>query len=185
MRGDITIPNRLIHFSQTSNTIPRWESLVPNPHLLLFIFFAIFLLLPTASAIPQIITVQGKLTNSTGHAQNGTFSLNFSIFSAETGGTSLWTEVQNIKVTDGIFDVYLGNNTALNIPFDRQYYLETKVGGEILSPRIRIASSGYAFRANVTDNVEKLIVGGNVTPSANNTYSVSYTHLTLPTTPYV
>ncbi len=56
-------------------------------------------------------------------------------------------------IQKGIFSVLLGSVTALNLPFDKQYFLEIKVGNEVMSPRQRITSAGYAIRAEVAEDV--------------------------------
>jgi len=52
----------------------------------------------------------------------------------------------------GVFSVLLGSVTSLSLGFDEPYYLEIKVGNEVMSPRQRIASVGYAFRAKEADS---------------------------------
>jgi hypothetical protein len=115
------------------------------------LFVAFFLLSGIASAIPQYISLQGRLQNSTGDNQDGSFMMNFSIYDAVTGGNLLWNETQNVSVSGGLFDVELGNVTALNLAFDKSYWVEINVSGELMTPRMRVTSSAYAYRANETD----------------------------------
>jgi len=61
----------------------------------------------------------------------------------------------------GVFSVLLGSVTSLSLGFDEPYYLEIKVGNEVMSPRQRIASVGYAFRAEEADNAEKIKASSN------------------------
>ena len=101
--------------------------------------------------IPKLINYQGMLTDNSGTPLSGSYNLNFKIWTDTTGGSSLWTEIQNgVQVQNGLFNVILGKVTLLNLAFDQQYWLEVGVGGETM-PRIRFTSVGYAYRALVAD----------------------------------
>ncbi len=118
-------------------------------------FLLVFALSCLAFAIPRQINYQGKLTDSTGVALNGPYTMVFRIYDSPSGGTALWSETHDsVFITKGLFDVVLGETTPLDLPFDRQYYLEVEVDGEVLSPRIPMASVGYAFRALWSDSVD-------------------------------
>ncbi len=103
------------------------------------------------AAIPHFINYQGMLTDNSGTPLSGSYNLTFKIWTDTTGGSSLWTETQNgVQVTNGLFNVIMGKQTALNLAFDQQYWLEVGVGAETM-PRIRFTSVGYAYRAMVAD----------------------------------
>ena len=107
------------------------------------------------AGIPKLINYQGMLTDNSGTPLNGSYNLTFKIWTDTTGGSSLWTETQNgIQVLNGLFNVILGKQTALNLPFDQQYWLEVIVDAETM-PRIRFTSVGYAYRAMVADSAVK------------------------------
>ncbi|MFH1768456.1 MAG: hypothetical protein ABH858_04795 [Candidatus Omnitrophota bacterium] len=103
------------------------------------------------AAIPRLINYQGRLTDSGGAPLNGSYSVTFRIYDAQSGGTFLWQETQSVVIQNGIFNTILGSSVDLNIPFDNPYFLELKIGSEVMSPRQRITSSGYAIRAEVAD----------------------------------
>jgi hypothetical protein len=121
------------------------------------------------AAVPHLISYQGKLTNPDGVALEGAYDLTFRIYDAETAGNLLWQETQaGVVVTKGLFSVNLGSVTALGLAFDKQYFLEIKVGTEVMTPRQRITSAGYAIRSETAENA--LTVGGyavSATPAAN------------------
>lgn len=121
----------------------------------LFLVFCICLVASFAfAAVPHLINYQGRLTDVSGNPLTGSYDVNFKIYDAETAGNLLWQETQTAVVVDkGLFGILLGSVTALNIPFDQPYFLEIKVGTEVMSPRQRITSTGYAIRA---ENAEKL-----------------------------
>ncbi|MBL7160002.1 MAG: hypothetical protein ISS95_00395 [Candidatus Aenigmarchaeota archaeon] len=113
------------------------------------------LLSSIAFANPQKMWINGRLKDSNGDlVSNGQYNFTFRIYSAVTGGAALWSEEQNrTQVTGGLYSILLGNNTAITLPFDRNYWLETVVNSDTLSPRTQISSSGYSFRSNITDNI--------------------------------
>ncbi len=105
------------------------------------------------AAVPHLINYQGRLTDTSGVPLNGSYSITFRIYDAETTGTMLWEETQaSVVVQKGIFSVLLGSVTNLGLAFDIPYFLEIKVGTEVMTPRQRITSAGYAITA---ENAEK------------------------------
>ncbi|MEM2918061.1 MAG: hypothetical protein QXY62_00965 [Candidatus Altiarchaeota archaeon] len=110
----------------------------------------LFCFVITASAIPKLINLEGKLTNSEGIPLYGNFNMTFRIYNATSGGTLLWEEkhegLNNVTTSNtGIFSVLLGSITELNLNFTEDYWLEIQVKDEVLSPRQRVASSGYTY----------------------------------------
>ena len=109
------------------------------------------------AAVPHLINYQGKLTDTGGVPLEGSYGLTFRIYDAETGGNLLWEETQNgVVVQKGVFSVLLGSVTNLGLSFDKAYFLEIKVGSEVMSPRQRITSAGYAIRAESLDGPGKV-----------------------------
>ncbi|MFH1775945.1 MAG: hypothetical protein ABH952_00050, partial [Candidatus Omnitrophota bacterium] len=121
------------------------------------------------AAVPHLINYQGRLTDTSNAPLNGSYSITFRIFDAETAGTMLWEETQaSVVVQKGIFSVLLGSVTNLGLAFDIPYFLEIKVGTEVMSPRQRITSAGYAIRAETAENANAVgNIGVNVNPEAN------------------
>jgi hypothetical protein len=106
---------------------------------------------------PNLLNYQGKLTTTTGTAASGSFNMTFSIYSTATAATALWTETQNVTVTNGIFNVLLGSAT----PFPSNLFagagerhLGIKIGTDPeMAPRFRLTSVAFAIRANEADGV--------------------------------
>ena len=126
--------------------------------ILIFIFFCYlssdFCLLSYA-ATPRLINYQGRLTDKSGMPLEGSYSVTFRIYDAESAGNLLWGEIhQGLVIQKGVFNVLLGSVTNLDLAFDREYYLEIKVGAEVMTPRQQIASAGYAIRAETADKIE-------------------------------
>ena len=99
--------------------------------------------------IPHLINYQGKLTDKDNKPIEGTHAITFRIYDAETSGTLLWEETQSVTIQKGIFSVMLGGVTALNLAFDKPYWLEIKVDNEVMSPRQRMAAAPYAFYCRI------------------------------------
>jgi len=109
------------------------------------------------AAIPHLINYQGRLTDTSGAPLNGTYALTFRIYDAATAGNLLWEETHSgVVIQKGIFGILLGSVTNLNLPFDKAYFLEIKVGNEVMSPRQQLTSAGYAIRAEKGEDAEKL-----------------------------
>lgn len=100
--------------------------------------------------IPHKISYQGVLTDAAGVlVPNGTYNLQFNIYDVATAGNTLWTETQTAQISDGLFNVNLGENTPINLDFDVPYWLGVTVGaGPELSPRVELTTSGYSFNSN-------------------------------------
>jgi hypothetical protein len=116
----------------------------------------VFLASLCEAGIPKLINYQGMLTQSDGTTPvpNGNYNLTFKIYGSLSGTDSLWREYHsNVSVTNGLFNVILGSVTTLNLAFNTDYWLGIRVGNDPeLSPRIRLTSVGYAYRASVADS---------------------------------
>jgi hypothetical protein len=99
------------------------------------------------SAVPQAISYQGILKEADGTpVPDGIHMLVFSLYDTGAGGSPLWSETKLVQTTDGVFNVILGSMTALDLPFDTQYWLAVSVSGEAeMSPRIKLTSAPYAL----------------------------------------
>jgi mucin-19 len=100
------------------------------------------------------INYQGKLTTSTGVAvPNGTYEMEFSLYTVSTGGTAVWTETlsgsNEVTVTDGLFSVMLGSTTALSgVDFSQTLYLGVSIEADAeMSPRKILGTVPAAFEA--------------------------------------
>ncbi|MBX3125671.1 MAG: collagen-like protein [Polyangiaceae bacterium] len=112
---------------------------------------SLFVASAASSAVPSVLTQQGRLFTSTGSPATGTVSIQFSVYGAATGGTALWTETQNVTLDDGYFSARLGEATAIPASvFDGSTrYLAVKVGTDAeMTPRQALVSVPYALMAN-------------------------------------
>jgi hypothetical protein len=112
-----------------------------------------------AIAIPRILSYQGKLSDNDGNPViDTTYSVLFSLYTAPSGGSSLWLETQVVRTQGGLFSVLLGSVTPIGaLPDAGALYLGMKVGADPeMSPRLRIASAAYAYLAERSANSDQL-----------------------------
>jgi len=124
--------------------------------LLVTLIIVVFLASLCLAGIPKLINYQGMLTQSDGTTPvtNGNYPILFGIYNTSSGGSALWSHTYNVSVTRGLFNVILGDSGApISLPFNVDYWLELKVGADPpLSPRIKLTSVAYAYRASVADS---------------------------------
>lgn len=117
-------------------------------------------------ALNNFMSYQGRLTDAGGNPINGTRNITFRLYGAETGGTAIWEETHSgVQVNNGLFNVVLGANTALDeANFHQPLFLEVEVAGQTLSPRQQLLGAPYAFSL-----VPGAVVKGSI--SASETFS--------------
>ncbi len=103
------------------------------------------------SAVPGVITYQGRLTSANGVPINGAVEMTFRLYSEPVGGTAAWTESHiggnGVPVNDGVFNVLLGSITPIDIPiWSTAPYLGIQVGTDPeMTPREQVGRVPYAF----------------------------------------
>ena len=122
----------------------------------------IFITWPAAAEVPSTLSYQGVLADASGVAvADGPYSITFKLYNVVAGGTELWSEVQVVQVSKGIFSAVLGSVQPLTLPFDIPYWLGLSVaGGAELTPRTELTSSAYSQTAR------SLVGASNVVPSS-------------------
>ncbi|MCX6146596.1 MAG: hypothetical protein NTW25_05005 [Candidatus Kapabacteria bacterium] len=115
------------------------------------------------SQVPRLLSYQGQLLDKNNQPYNGFVSIEFSLFLLKFGGSSIWSEVQNINVENGYFSVFLGRNNQFgkDLQFDKQYYLEVSLNNNQMKyERAPLMSSPYSFRSDYSDssNVAKKVI---------------------------
>ena len=95
------------------------------------------------SSTPQVMKVQGYLTDRSGGTPvpaDGLFSITFDLYDAEAGGQLIvGSGPLSVPVSEGLYEAELPFSAADFEGVPR--YLELIVDGELLTPRIKIASS--------------------------------------------
>jgi hypothetical protein len=101
------------------------------------------------AGIPRKISFQGRLVDSaTGEPEVGSHNMTFRIYDDPDSGTLLWSESQAVESDSaGVFSVFLGSVTPIDLSFDGPVWIEMEVGGGTLAPRRELVSVPFAFRA--------------------------------------
>ena len=155
----------------------------------IFIFFItlIFVSVPffasAAVGVPNIISYQGRLTNSSGQLLGGggtTYYFKFSIWDNPTvaSGAKLWPSTTpgttSLTVSDGVFNVNIGDTGSgypdaltYNFQDNDTVYLQIEVSSdnvhfETLGPRQRITSSGSAINAQTLAGLSAGVGANNI-----------------------
>ncbi len=119
---------------------------------LLMILLFIFALSLVSAALPETLTLHGKLTDDSGNMLTGTYNMTFRIYDAPSAGNQLWEKINQSVTTDidGIYHTILKGID--NLTFADEYYLGVAVESDSeMTPRINLTSAPYSFRANESD----------------------------------
>ena len=123
--------------------------------------------------VPHKITYQGYLTATGGTPVTATVSMQFNLYTVDTGGVALYGETQNIAVANGVFTALIGTPTPIpgSVLFDQPYYLGITVGGDAeMTPRQFVSATPYAIRAASTDALaaSATVPGSQITGAISN-----------------
>ncbi|MBU1952564.1 hypothetical protein KJ733_06655, partial [Patescibacteria group bacterium] len=64
------------------------------------------------AAVPTQVSYQGQLSND-GVPASGELAFAFRIYDQNVDGTLLWSDIDTLTVTNGLFNAFLGSNTPL------------------------------------------------------------------------
>lgn len=109
-----------------------------------------------ASAGPNVLTHQGRLTDASGVPVNGQADLDIFLYRADSGGSALWTDEFLVEPQDGYYSIALGQdgtNPILDSVFSGDIYLSVSIDDGTQSPRQLLASVPFAARAAVADSL--------------------------------
>ena len=125
------------------------------PRVTFFIFLPILLFhfAEVRAQAPDLINFQGQL----GERFAAPASVTFAIYDALEGGEKLWEEThQALPMDDGFLDVLLGSNDpfpATLFSDSGERFVDIKINGEQLTPRLQLTSVSYAIRAKTADQL--------------------------------
>jgi len=143
------------------------------------------------------LNFQGRLLDNTGElVTDGSYNIEFNLYTVASGGVSEWTETrlnsgaQGVTVQNGYFSVYLGDVTAFptSIDWDQEHWLGMTVRGTgscafgvcsptdaEMTPRFKLTAVPYAFSAGaVLDSAGNAYTGDDLVQLAPSTVQ-SYT----------
>ncbi len=124
--------------------------------LTVFSVFILTLGLTAHAQVPDSLSYQGYLTDSSGQAQVEPLVIKFSIYAVETGGVPLWTDNQDVFPTEGLFSTTFGdiNNPFPAGMFETPLFLGVKVSADPeMTPRIALTSVAYSHKAKDAQTV--------------------------------
>lgn len=117
--------------------------------ILLFALAAVSMnsLYAATSDLPRVLNYQASLLDNVNNPLNypNGAQITFRLFDAQSGGTALWTEQQNVKIDNGFINAYLGSISPLALPFNKGYWLEVQIGTDTPFPRSSFASVPYTL----------------------------------------
>jgi hypothetical protein len=100
----------------------------------------------SSGGAPELVPVQGVLTDAAGVAVTGPVTVKFTLYDAQVGGAALWTEDQTISPDNGFFSAYLGDVNNLDLQLfnnNMVVWLGVKVGDSDELPRVYLGSSPF------------------------------------------
>ena len=133
----------------------------------------IFLILAASvfaqQTLPTLISLQGKLTNTTTGATIVNADLRVNI--SDTAGITVWNETFASGVSNGFFDLLLGSNAdnPLNLTFNNDYNISIYVGS---ASGAQIGGT-YRFRSGIGGINPSNITSGNFSASGNFSFGSS------------
>jgi hypothetical protein len=140
---------------------------IQSTSIMLGCVIAVFVVLVSRSVAradaPALIPVQGLLTDVDGVPIDGEHRLDFILYDDAAGHTSLYsTAYSDVSIDNGNFVVYLGDQEgeALDLEMFRDrddVWLEIVIdGSQIITPRIRLATTAYAGFAQYCGDADTL-----------------------------
>lgn len=117
-----------------------------------------------AAAAPSAVSFSGRLSTAAGPV-SGPVTVTFTIFDAQTGGTSVWSDSVAAVADQGLVFATLGSaGNALDetVFTGAARFLEIIVQGETLSPRLAINATPYSIRSTSAASADLL---GTLSPS--------------------
>ncbi|MCI0330452.1 MAG: hypothetical protein L0196_05805 [candidate division Zixibacteria bacterium] len=121
--------------------------------------------------VPERINIQGILRDVGGNpVADGSYSVIFTIYNADIGGSVFWAETTSIGTTDGLFNYRMG--AANPIP-DTAIRLNTWLGITVgadpeMTPRTRLTSVSHAFKVSTVQGAQGGVISGDVAIDTGN-----------------
>jgi hypothetical protein len=98
-----------------------------------------------AAILDDVVQVQGRLTDASGHPISGTHSIKATIYDASVGGTARCTDTDQVSVADGLFTMAMDFCTTSDFNGD-QLWLGVQVDSDLeMTPRQPIYAVPYAW----------------------------------------
>jgi len=126
----------------------------------LIMIVAIVGLTVQAADIPELLSYQGRVYDVLDEPiADGDHTVVFTLFNAETSGSSLWTETATVQTQNGLFSHLIGSVnptgnplTSFHFNANAELYVEINVDGETIAPRTALTSSAYSMKSDNANN---------------------------------
>ncbi|MFQ5499596.1 MAG: hypothetical protein ACE5FH_07980, partial [Candidatus Zixiibacteriota bacterium] len=118
----------------------------------------------THSAVPAVMSYQGRLADTLGNPIDTIVPITFSIAADSLGSNVVWSETHSsVDMRRGLFSVMLGSEVPIPATtFDGlQKWLFVAVDGNLPGPPVPVISNAYAMRAAIADTALFALAGGN------------------------
>ncbi len=138
-----------------------------------FMLFSVFTFL--FSNVPNLIDYQGRLTDENGDPLTGTFSITFSIYNVEIGGTAIWDDTLPVYVNEGLFHVTLGEFDDDYFNSENRWLGLTIESDDEMEPRTKILSVPYSLQSGNSYSLEGVTLSGLVQQDGGENVNISGT----------
>jgi hypothetical protein len=107
----------------------------------------------TQRSVPRLVQFNGTLKDVLARPLTGVVSVTFAIYAEQDGGTSLWSETQNVIAdASGHYNTVLGVATVGGVPTElfatgQSRWMSVAVARQQEMPRVLLASVPYALKA--------------------------------------
>jgi hypothetical protein len=128
------------------------------------------------SQVPGTLSYQGLLLDGSNNpVADGSNTITFRFYNVETGGThdaTIGERTLSVPTFKGLFTAILGDGTAGNpalpsLVGSQQYWIGvTPLGGSELTPRVRLSTVPYAFKAQTVNEVNAATITSGTVPNA-------------------
>lgn len=122
-----------------------------------FVYTRAYIPARVLAATSSTLNFQARLMSNTGTlVPDGSYSIQFKLYTAASGGTNEWTETQpTVTVRNGYLSVQLGSVTSFSgIDWSQEKWLTMNVSGDgEMNPRIKLTATPYSFRAGQADTL--------------------------------
>lgn len=120
---------------------------------------------------PELMSYQGVVYQNANSTYSGTVDIEFRLYTTATGGTPIWGEEhEDVTITKGLFNVYLGDGAEIDAATPRgsladafktsPLYLAVRVGVFAANTREKIVSVPYALTAKHANRTDKGVPTG-------------------------
>lgn len=117
-----------------------------SPLLLARLVLPLGLITLARADVPRTIPFQAQVKTAGNQPVSTPTLVTFSLYTASTGGTALWSETQTLTPTGGLVSATLGSITPLTLSFDQPLFVGVAMGSDAeMTPRFPLASVPYAL----------------------------------------